>query len=282
MLQIDKILTLRNVLTSWRRERQTIVFVPTMGNLHAGHLALVQHARKLGERVIVSIFVNPLQFGINEDYDAYPRTLELDVQKLASEGVDILFTPSVLELYPRARKDLTTVNVPIISDILCGAARPGHFSGVATVVTLLFNLVQPRIAIFGEKDYQQLLIIKRLVEDLFLPIAIVSHPTVREADGLAMSSRNNYLNPVERKLAPYLHQTLVKMRDNLLMGITNYTALEQEGRDALLAAGFNPDYCVIRSALDLSLPINNDRQLIILAAAYLGKTRLIDNIKVHS
>ncbi|CAK0755355.1 pantothenate synthetase [Gammaproteobacteria bacterium] len=275
---VNSISGLRNLLAPWRD--RTIALVPTMGNLHAGHLALVQHARTLAERVVVSIFVNPLQFGPSEDYAAYPRTLDLDSLKLAEERVDLLFAPSPQEVYPRGREGLTTVTVPGLSDVLCGATRPGHFSGVATVVTLLFNLIQPHVAIFGEKDFQQLLVIRRLVADLHLPVEVVAYPTVRESDGLAMSSRNGYLSAEERKQAPLLYRSLCQMRDSLTAGRRDYERLEEECRRGLSASGFNPDYCTVRRAQDLVAPGEEDRQLVVLAATHLGRTRLIDNIQV--
>ncbi|CAK0768262.1 pantothenate synthetase [Gammaproteobacteria bacterium] len=275
---VDTISDLHKILALW--QNQTIAFVPTMGNLHAGHMALVRHARTLAERVVVSIFVNPIQFGPGEDYASYPRTLDLDALKLAAEKVDLLFTPSSKEIYPSEKKLATTVNVSGLSDILCGATRPGHFSGVATVVTLLLNLIQPQVAIFGEKDFQQLLVIRRLVADLFLPVKIVGYPTVRESDGLAMSSRNGYLNTQERKQAPCLYRALRKMCDNLVTEMNDYIKLEDICWKELSEAGFKPEYCTVRRVLDLAVPNIEDRQLVVLAAARLGKTRLIDNVQV--
>ncbi|CAK0744117.1 pantothenate synthetase [Gammaproteobacteria bacterium] len=275
---VDSISALRNTLTPWRGRR--IAFVPTMGNLHSGHLALVRHAYTLADRVVVSIFVNPLQFGPTEDYGAYPRTLDQDTLKLVEVGTDLVFAPSPREVYPQGREGLTTVTVPGLSDLLCGAARPGHFSGVATVVTLLLNLVQPQTVLFGEKDFQQLLVIRRLVADLHLPVEVVAYPTVREPDGLAMSSRNGYLSVEERKQAPILYRTLCKVCDSLVAGVDDYGGLEDACRMELTAAGLLPDYCAVRRALDLAVPNAEDRHLVVLAAARLGRTRLIDNIQV--
>lgn len=276
---INTISALRERLALWCDH--PIAFVPTMGNLHAGHLSLVRHARVLCKRVVVSIFVNPLQFGPSEDYASYPRTLELDARKLEEENTDLLFNPSHQEIFPRGQVGLTTVTVPGLNDILCGADRPGHFDGVATVVTLLLNLVQPRIVILGEKDFQQLLLIRRLVTDLHLPVEVVASPTVREADGLAMSSRNGYLNSQEREQAPALYRALSKVRDELVTGVDDYRALEVACCRELTACGLRPDYCVVCRALDLATPGKEDRHLVVLAAARLGRTRLIDNIQIN-
>ncbi len=275
---IKTISDLHKTLEPWRN--QSIAFVPTMGNLHAGHVALVQHARTLAHRVVVSIFVNPLQFGPTEDYALYPRTLDQDTQQLTEAGADLLFAPTPQEIYPRGEAGTTTVTVPSLCDILCGATRPRHFTGVATIVTILFNIVQPEVAIFGEKDFQQLLVIRQLVTDLCLPIKIVAYPTVREHDGLAMSSRNSYLSTEERGKAPLLYRTLCRMRDAVVIGATDYERIEETGRNELCAAGFSPEYCVIRRASDLSAPQVGDRHLVALTAARLGRTRLIDNIQV--
>ena len=261
------------------RGRQRIAFVPTMGNLHEGHLTLVRHARELAERVIVSIFVNPLQFGAGEDFDRYPRTLQRDADLLIAEGVDWLFAPSVEVMYPRPQAEQTKVLVPGISDILCGASRPGHFEGVATVVCKLFNLVRPDVALFGQKDYQQLMVIRRMVEDLAMPLQVVGVPTVREADGLAMSSRNGYLTPEERAIAPVLYRTLNDTAEGLRQG-KGSEGLERAAADALNKAGLRTDYFSIRRQADLAAAQAGDAALVILAAAWLGRTRLIDNLEV--
>jgi pantoate--beta-alanine ligase len=251
-----------------------------MGNLHAGHLALVAEARRLAERVVVSIFVNPLQFGPQEDFGAYPRTLARDQELLAGAGTDLLFAPSVEVVYPRGQADQTRVEVPGISDILCGASRPGHFVGVATVVCKLFNMVQPDLAVFGEKDYQQLLVIRRMTLDLSLPVVIQGLATVREADGLAMSSRNGYLTAQERARAPTLYLTLQRCAEWLRQGL-DIAAVEGLAGEEITAAGFGPDYVSVRRATDLGLPQVGDRELVILAAARLGRARLIDNLRVE-
>jgi len=260
------------------RARGRIAFVPTMGNLHAGHLRLVQEARRRAESVVVSIYVNPLQFGPQEDFAAYPRTPAEDRARLAEAGVDLLFAPGDTAMYPRGRERHTQVEVPHVSDILCGAFRPGHFRGVATVVARLFQLVSPDIAVFGKKDYQQLLIIKLMTADLGMPIEIVGVDTVREADGLALSSRNSYLSPEERRLAPLLYQSLQRVRERT-QGGTPFAAAEEQARAELEAAGFRVDYVSVRRAEDLEPPTRDDRALVVLAAARLGRTRLIDNLE---
>lgn len=277
MLQTDRIDNLREQITAWRRQGARIGFVPTMGNLHAGHLRLIEVARTHCDRVVASIFVNPLQFGPNEDFAAYPRTPDADANALESAQTDLLFTPSVATMYPRPLEVLTRVAVPRLGDELEGAHRPGHFDGVTTVVARLFNLVQPDVAVFGEKDYQQLVIIRRMVEDLGWPIGIVAVPTVREADGLALSSRNGYLTAEERQRAPLLAQAIAALAGQLEAGQRAYAELERATAERLAAAGFRPDYISIRSR-DLLPPTAADKELIVLAAAWLGpRARLIDN-----
>ena len=271
---------LRAEVASWKRVRERVALVPTMGNLHAGHIALVRHASTLAQRVVVSIFVNPLQFGPDEDYERYPRTLERDFELLRPEAVDAVFLPDMGLMYPRPLEQMTRVEVPGLSDILCGASRPGHFAGVATIVCKLFHLVQPDVAVFGEKDWQQLAVIRRMTQDLNLPVALAGHATVREADGLAMSSRNGYLNAEERTRAPRLYRTLQRTAGLLQAGRQDYTALEADATVALDAAGFKADYVSIRRAEDLGEPEPGAR-LIVLGAAWLGQTRLIDNLLVN-
>ncbi|MBK1731685.1 pantoate--beta-alanine ligase [Thiococcus pfennigii] len=277
---IEEIAALRQQVRAWRGGGQRIAFVPTMGNLHDGHLTLVRAARADGVRLVVSIFVNPLQFGPREDLATYPRTPEEDRERLAAAGVDVLFTPSAAAIYPRGLAEQTRVEVPGLSGILCGASRPGHFTGVATVVCKLFNIVQPDLAYFGEKDFQQLLVIGRMVEDLGLPIEIVGVPTVREPDGLAMSSRNGYLTPSERGLAPALYHALERAGAALRAGEA-VAEVERSGRAGLDAAGLRPDYFAVRRAGDLGRPEPADRDLVVLAAVFLGTTRLIDNLRVR-
>jgi len=281
---ISSITELRAQIASWRQAKQRIALVPTMGNLHDGHISLVQHALTVADRVVVSIFVNPLQFGPTEDYQAYPRTLTEDSAKLQAAKTDLVFTPTVAEMYPTPMEQSTRIEVPHLSNILCGASRPGHFIGVATVVNKLFNLVQPDKAVFGEKDFQQLLIIKRMVTDLNLPIDLIGQPTYREPDGLAMSSRNRYLTTAQRQLAPQLFQMLDQLKRHLLStGQRNFTELEDHAKAQLTATGFTPDYVTVRVADTLALPSDNDnaQELVILAAAWLGKTRLIDNVRIR-
>ncbi len=280
MITVHQINAVRAQIKTWQRLEQTIAFVPTMGNLHNGHLELVKQAHQYGQKVVASIFVNPMQFGPSEDFLTYPSTLETDQQILEQVGTDLLFAPNADTIYPYGQIVQTRVEVPELSDILCGASRPGHFVGVATVVCKLLNIVQPDVAIFGEKDFQQLLIISRMVEDLNLPVEIVGIPTVREADGLAMSSRNSYLTADERNKAPNLYKILQVAAQNLGQGISK-VQIEEQARLALIAAGFKPNYVSIRHAMDLTEAGPDDGDLIILAAAYLGKARLIDNIRVY-
>jgi pantoate--beta-alanine ligase len=266
-------------LRGWRREGLHVAFVPTMGNLHHGHLTLVETARERGERVVVSIFVNPTQFGPSEDFLTYPSTPKEDLENLEEMGVDLLFMPSVDEMYPgdHGHHERTVVQVPDLSDILCGASRPGHFTGVATVVNKLFNIVQPDVAVFGTKDFQQLAVIKRMVWELSMPVEVVGAPIAREDDGLAMSSRNVYLTADERAKAPEIYRSICAARDALLEG-HGILAVEAEGLNRLQADGFRPDYFVVRRADDLLSPGADDHELVILVAAWLGKARLIDNV----
>jgi pantoate--beta-alanine ligase len=261
------------------RERgRRIAFVPTMGNLHEGHLALVRQANEVADFTVVSIFVNPFQFGEGEDYGTYPRTLDADVAALETVGVDLVFVPEVADFYPNGLDRVTRVEVPDLGSILCGEFRPGFFRGVTTVVSMLFNVVQPDAAVFGEKDYQQFVVIKRMVDDLKMPIEIVPGPTVREPDGLAMSSRNVYLTSDERRRAPILQQALCTARDALLNGERRFQVLENKGLAKLRDNGFRPDYFAIRRADNLTVPESEDCELQILAAAWLGSARLIDNV----
>jgi pantoate--beta-alanine ligase len=279
MLTATTLGTVRAQLAAWRAQGERIALVPTMGNLHQGHLKLVETAKKQAKRVVVSIFVNPLQFGQNEDFSSYPRTFEEDSRILAANNVDILFAPVLEEMCPEGMATHTKVDVPGLSDVLCGASRPGHFRGVATVVNKLFNIVQPDLAVFGEKDYQQLLIIRRMAKDLAMPIDIVGVPTVREPDGLAMSSRNSYLSAEDRRQAPQLYQALCAVRYQLGKGCDHDAAVEA-GLGWMRDAGLKPDYLTVRQARDLAPAGAQDRELIILAAAWLGNTRLIDNLRV--
>ena len=263
----------------WRSDAR-LAFVPTMGNLHEGHLQLVRRARQLADVVVVSIFVNPLQFGRGEDLDAYPRTLTADREKLFAEGVHYLYTPGVEDIYPESLDVQTIVRVPDLSETLCGQSRPGHFDGVATVVSKLFNIVRPDVAVFGEKDFQQLSIIRKMVADLCIPVEIVGVPTVRDEDGLALSSRNNYLTERQRRVAPRLHKTLQECRDAIASGFDNFLQLESHARMQLLQAGFDPDYFSVRDARTLRPVSDETEEIAILAAARLGSTRLIDNVRL--
>lgn len=275
---LRKISPTRTLIDTWKRSGARIAFVPTMGNLHKGHLRLVEEARRQAEQVVVSIFVNPMQFGPNEDYANYPRTFEQDVSALKKYDVDLLFAPEVREIYPRPLEEQTRVEVPDVTEILCGAFRPGHFTGVTTVVNKLFNIVQPHVAVFGKKDFQQLVVIKTMVEDLCLPIEISGVDTVRETDGLAMSSRNNYLTQDERKRAPEIYKVLSHARQRIQAGERDFNHIEQQSLQRLEQAGFQPEYFSIREAHHLSIPEPQSKDLVLLTTAKIGKTRLIDNV----
>ncbi|MBI2379612.1 MAG: pantoate--beta-alanine ligase [Gammaproteobacteria bacterium] len=271
---------LRQCIAAWRAAGQTIAFVPTMGNLHEGHASLIERARERGDKVVVSIYVNPLQFGLNEDWSKYPRTLEEDCAILRAKGVDALFTPTDAIMYPRGRENQTIVEVPALSNILCGASRPGHFRGVATVVAKLFNLVQPDIAVFGEKDFQQLMVIRQMVADLSVPVEIVGAETKRAEDGLALSSRNGYLTPEERAQAPVIYRALSQCAEALKSGERDFARLEEQANLMIEKVGLKPDYFKIRHGKDLHEPRAGDSYFVILAAAFLGRARLIDNVQV--
>jgi pantoate--beta-alanine ligase len=277
MQTVTTIKNLAAVIKHWKQTGLSIALVPTMGNLHAGHLKLVTEAKAKADKVVVSIFVNPTQFGVGEDFDGYPRTHSQDAALLAMHDVDVLFLPSVIEVYPVPTK--TLVSVSGLADLHCGVSRPRHFDGVATVVCKLFNIVQPDIAFFGEKDFQQLAIIRAVVRDLNIPVKIVSVATIREVDGLAMSSRNGYLTHEQRQIAPKVYQALCAARDAVWVGAHAFSHIEQQQRQLLRLAGFAVEYFSICRVNDL-LPANpSDNDLVILVAAKLGKTRLIDNIQ---
>lgn len=281
MQTLSKVDALREQVAEWRRAGDHIALVPTMGNLHDGHLSLIHMAKQHAERVVISIFVNPTQFGVGEDFENYPRTLERDKLKLKKAGPHLLFVPEVATMYPFGLDKATTVTVPVLSEELCGSFRPGHFDGVASVVSRLFGLVQPDVAVFGEKDYQQLLVIRRLAEDLNLAVKVLAAPTMREADGLAMSSRNQYLTEDERKIAPALHRVLKRTAAAVQSGSRDFAGLEAQGHGELAEAGFAPDYLAIRRAENLEAPDRDDDHLVVLAAARLGAARLIDNVLVE-
>jgi len=272
---------LREQLSEWRHSGDHIALVPTMGNLHDGHLSLVSLARQHAERVVVSVFVNPTQFAAGDDFECYPRSLERDQRRLKRLQTDLLFVPDVETMYPFGIDNATSVTVPVLTDELCGSFRPGHFDGVTSVVSRLFSLVQPDVAVFGQKDYQQQLVIRRMVEDLSLPIEIISGPTQREEDGLAQSSRNQYLNEKERAIAPKLYAILIGIGQDLESGKRNYVELEEHAVAKLGKLGFEAEYVSILRAENLSAPDRDNDELVILAAARLGKARLIDNIVVQ-
>jgi len=274
---------MRELVGSWQLTHRVVALVPTMGNLHEGHLSLMRRAREHADRVVCSIFVNPTQFGPDEDFSAYPRTLAEDEALLAEQGlVDLVFAPEETDVYPFGVENAVTVAMPELSNQLCGASRPGHFDGVASVVLRLLNIVTPDVLVLGEKDYQQLILLERMVRDLQLPVQVVSTSTQREEDGLAMSTRNRYLSAEERRLAPKLHAELERVREALKDGERDYRALETHASVALEEAGFDPDYVEVRRAIDLGKPngVTLDDGLIVVAAAWLGKARLIDNVRI--
>ncbi|MFU8788092.1 MAG: pantoate--beta-alanine ligase [Methylobacter sp.] len=276
MQTVNTVAELRATVKAWRSAGQRVALVPTMGNLHAGHLALVQEAQKQADRVVVSIFVNPTQFGVGEDFASYPRTEQEDRDKLNAAAADLLFQPTIADVYaPDAQ---TIVSVSALSKLYCGASRPGHFDGVATVVCKLFNMVQPDCALFGLKDFQQLTIIRTMVRDLNSPVDIIGVDTVREASGLAMSSRNGYLSAEEKTVAAKLYQALCGARDAVLAGQLSYQEIEHRGLLFLQQSGFQPDYFSLCRSCDLQKAGVDDLELVLLAAAKLGKTRLIDNV----
>jgi len=278
--KIKTIIDLRDELTETRKLKKKISLVPTMGNIHEGHLSLIKNAQKLSDYVVVSIFVNPTQFVAGEDFNEYPRTLDSDIELISKLNVNLVFIPEAIELYPINNKISTEVSIPELESIYCGKHRSSHFRGVATIVSKLFNIVQPDIAIFGEKDYQQLLIIRSLVKNLFLPIEIISLPTVREASGLAMSSRNNYLTEPERQKAPMLYECIKTTVNLIINGAKDYEKLEREAKLFLEKAGFKIEYYNICDSETLG-PVQG-KILVVLAAVWLGKTRLIDNATAHT
>jgi pantoate--beta-alanine ligase len=274
---------IRELVEGWHATYQTVALVPTMGNLHRGHVSLAELAADSADRVVMSIFVNPTQFGPDEDYAAYPRTLDEDRALVADTGfVDALFVPELQEIYPFGPENAVRIAMPGLSRELCGASRPGHFDGVATVVCRLLNIVGPDVLVLGRKDYQQLILIERMIADLRMPVHLISGETQRHEDGLAISSRNRYLTAAERRNAPLLHETLKKVRAALKDGESDYAALQAGAMEALRHAGFKPDYVEVRQAATLAKPNGRQRpgELIVLAAAWLGKARLIDNVRV--
>ena len=281
METVSSLAQLRQQVKQWRKQGLTIGFVPTMGNLHAGHLSLVDKAKQHADKVIVSIFVNPLQFNDQIDLKAYPRTIEADIAQLTQTACDIVFVPDVATIYPEGMTKQSKITVPDIGDRLCGAHRPGHFDGVATVVTKLFNKALPDVAVFGEKDYQQLLLIKKLVHDLNMPIEIIGAETHREQNGLAMSSRNQYLSAIEQTTAAEIVQTLLEIKQRLEQGQGDFTAICEQAKQAIEQKGFEVDYIEICREADLMPAQSEDKALRILIAAQLGPARLIDNMACY-
>lgn len=280
MLVVHSKQELAEHIAEWRHNDEHVALVPTMGSLHAGHLALVELAREHAERVVVSIFVNPTQFAEGEDFDEYPRTLDRDKLRLKTTAADLIFAPEVKTVYPFGIENATTVSVPGLTENFCGASRPGHFHGVTTVVARLFALVQPDVAIFGQKDYQQQLVIRRMVEDMNLPVSIITSETIREDDGLALSSRNAYLDDEQRATAPALYAELSAVGQELQNGRRNFSELESVAQQHLVDSGFEVEYFAIRRALNLEIPDRDCDDLVVIAAARLGAARLIDNIVV--
>ncbi|HUI60240.1 MAG TPA: pantoate--beta-alanine ligase [Steroidobacteraceae bacterium] len=281
METVTTVAAVRERVRAWHREGLRVAFVPTMGNLHAGHVSLIEAARRHGQRFVGSIFVNPMQFGPNEDFAHYPRTPTADERMLAEAGCDLMFMPDVAEVFPNGSEHATRVEVPVLSRILCGEFRPGHFEGVTTIVAKLFHIVEPDVAVFGEKDFQQLTIIRRMVADLCIPVQIVGAPTVRDADGLAMSSRNQYLSAEERSRAPQIYAILCSVAKRLQAGDSDFASMEHAGVQALQSAGFKLDYLAIRQARDLSPPKPDCGHFVVLTAVRMGKARLIDNVQVR-
>lgn len=280
MLVIHSKQELAEHIAEWRQNDEHVALVATMGSLHAGHLKLVELAREHAERVVVSIFVNPTQFGEGEDFDEYPRTLEVDKRRLKTTAADLIFAPDVATVYPFGVEQATTISVPGLTENFCGASRPGHFDGVTTVVARLFGLVQPDAAVFGQKDYQQQLVIRRMAEDLSMPVAIITCETIREDDGLALSSRNSYLSEEQRATAPLLYETLSSVGEELQNGRRNFGGLEKIAHQKLVDAGFAVEYFAIRRAQNLEIPDRDCDDLVVLAGARLGEARLIDNVVV--
>jgi pantoate--beta-alanine ligase len=279
MKTISDIKELRQQVSTWRQQGLTVAFVPTMGNLHAGHISLVTQAHKYADKVVASIFVNPMQFGVNEDIDNYPRTMDSDQQRLIAADTDLLFTPTPEVIYPKGLDKQSYVEVPNVSDGYCGESRPGHFRGVSTVVCKLFNLVQPDVACFGLKDYQQVQVIQTMVEDLSMPIKIIPVATVREASGLALSSRNGYLTAEELKIAPALSQNIQWLAQQVATN-NDFIGLAKQAASFIDNSGMKTDYIHICHARTLQPASEDDKEIVILAAAHCGKARLIDNLQV--
>lgn len=280
MRTVQSLKELRTILHGYRQQEKTIALVPTMGNLHEGHISLVRKAAEAADIVVTSIFVNPMQFGANEDLDTYPRTLTEDQEKLCAAGTTLVFAPSAEEVYPDGLDRHTRVIVPEVSEGHCGASRPGHFEGVATVVSVLFNMVRPDFAVFGEKDFQQLAVIRKMTRDLMMPVEVIGAATVREENGLAKSSRNGYLSDEEREIAAAIYRTLEATGAKITAGRNDFQTLAREAGDYLREAGLRLDYFNIANSQALKPATPDDRNITLLVSAYLGTTRLIDNLSV--
>lgn len=280
MYQASSVAEIRQYAQHWKDNTQSIAFIPTMGNLHQGHLSLIEKGQSLCDRTICSIFVNPMQFGANEDFNHYPRTLTRDIERLEAIGCDLVYMPTASELYPNGLDHISQVSVTDLTDDYEAAHRPGHFTGVATIVLKLFNIVKPDISVFGKKDYQQYQVIRKMVRDLDLEVEIIGQETTRESNGLATSSRNQYLSEANKSLAAMINQTLQSTAGEILQGAREFNTLEQQATDQLNKAGFNTDYFSICNAQTLKPANPTDRKLVILVTARLGETRLLDNIEI--
>lgn len=281
MEAVTRIKSVRERIAEWRRQNLTVAFISTMGGLHKGHQALISEAKAKAKRVVVSVFVNPLQFGPDQDFGRYPRTIERDTAVASDSKVDLLFAPTTFEIYPGGFERCTRVDVPELARILKGQFHPTYFEGVATITTKMLQIVQPDLIVMGEKDYQQLVIVRRLVSDLCMPVTIVSVPVVRDHDGLAFGTSNRQMSARERNLAPRLYETLKQLRKRLKDGERDYPALQEAGMKELERAGFEPDYFSIRQSSDLMPPRYDSRELVLLASARIGETRLIDSMRVQ-
>jgi len=280
MNQANSVSELRQYIQHWKDHQQSIAFIPTMGNLHQGHLSLIEKGQSLCDRTICSIFVNPMQFGPNEDFNHYPRTLDRDIELLESVACDLVYMPTASELYPQGLEGISQIIVTDLTDTFEGAHRPGHFTGVATIVAKLFNIVRPDISVFGKKDYQQYCVIKKMTQDLNLDVEIIGQETSREPSGLATSSRNRYLNEEQKSEAALIYETLQEASDKIVRGEKDFASVEKQATDKLNQAGFDTDYFNVCNADTLKPATTGDKKLVILVTTRLGDTRLLDNIEI--
>jgi len=280
MDQANSVTELRQYIQHWKDHKRSIAFVPTMGNLHQGHLSLIEKGQSLCDKSICSIFVNPMQFGPNEDFNHYPRTLNRDIELLESVGCDLVYMPTASELYPQGLENISQIIVTDLTESFEGAHRPGHFTGVATIVAKLFNIVKPNISVFGKKDYQQYCVIRKMTRDLNLDVEIIGQETSREPSGLATSSRNQYLDEKQKSKAALIYQTLRDAADKIIKGENDFAIIEKNAIDSLNQAGFETDYFSVCNADTLKPATNENRKLVVLVATRLGDTRLLDNIEI--